>query len=144
MENSLNPEKQVPVDYDFGNLAVFDPNGPEDNTEESLKSSARDSVQLMISQILQMPIKSTKEAVYVTLPEPSTHLPREKPIPQAKPPTKWEKFAKAKGITPKRKDGRMVYDEQTQEWVPKWGYKGKNKSEQDQWAVELPDNAETI
>ena len=33
----------------------------------------------------------------------------------------------------------MVYDEDTGEWVPKWGYKGKNKLIDDQWLVEVDD-----
>ena len=37
------------------------------------------------------------------------------------------------------KDGKMVYDEDTGEWVPKWGYKGKNKLIDDQWLVEVDD-----
>ena len=65
------------------------------------------------------------------LPPCTTVLPREKPvsfniiklitpffdvllqIPQPKPPTKWEQFAKAKGIT-KKKRQRMVFDEKAQ------------------------------
>lgn len=30
-----------------------------------------------------------------------------------------------------------MYDEEKGEWVPRWGYKGKNKSEQDDWLVEV-------
>ncbi|KAM9886972.1 hypothetical protein OXX79_013909, partial [Metschnikowia pulcherrima] len=48
-----------------------------------------------------------------------------------------EKFAEIKGIKAKAKDGKMVYDEATGEWVPKWGYKGKNKGLDDQWLVEI-------
>lgn len=33
----------------------------------------------------------------------------------------------------------MVYDDATGEWVPKWGYKGKNKAEDNQWLVEVDD-----
>lgn len=32
----------------------------------------------------------------------------------------------------------MVYDEDLQEWVPKWGYGGINKKEQEQWIHEVP------
>lgn len=32
----------------------------------------------------------------------------------------------------------MVYDEDLQEWVPKWGYGGMNKKEQEQWIHEVP------
>jgi len=31
----------------------------------------------------------------------------------------------------------MVYDEESGEWVKKWGYKGKNKSGEGDWLVEL-------
>ena len=56
------------------------------------------------------------------LPPPSTVLPREKPIPKAAPPTRWELFAKEKGIK-KRKRERMVFDDEKKEWAPRWGYK---------------------
>jgi regulator of ribosome biosynthesis len=36
-----------------------------------------------------------------------------------------------------------VYDEEKQEWVPKWGYKGKNKEVEDQWLVEVDDKKTT-
>lgn len=61
-------------------------------------------------------------------------------IPAPKPPTKWEKFAAQKGITPKaRNEGNMVFDEASGEWVKKWGYKGQNKQEENQWLVEIDD-----
>lgn len=52
-------------------------------------------------------------------------------------------FAKKKGIRTKPRDGKMVYDEEKQEWVPKWGYKGKNKEVEDQWLVEIDDTKKT-
>jgi regulator of ribosome biosynthesis len=36
----------------------------------------------------------------------------------------------------------MVYDEATGEWVPKWGYKGKNKAGENDWIVEVDPKAE--
>ena len=36
----------------------------------------------------------------------------------------------------------MVWDDEAKEWVPRWGYKGKNKKEEEQWIHELPNNAE--
>lgn len=52
-----------------------------------------------------------------------------------------ELFAKKKGINTAKTNstGKMVYDEASGEWVPKWGYKGKNKSGEDQWLVEIDD-----
>jgi len=48
--------------------------------------------------------------MYVDLPEPRYNLPREKPLPKAKPLTKWQKFAIEKGITKKPKP-KATWDE---------------------------------
>lgn len=116
--------------------------------EEHLAAVTRDNLQLLINQVLSLPIKTTTESqgtssgqdatmTLIQLPEPTTPLPREKAIPKPKPPTKWEQFAAKKGIKAKAKEGKMVYDEASGEWVPKWGYKGKNKALDDQWLVEI-------
>ncbi|KAF3916799.1 hypothetical protein ABW20_dc0108623 [Dactylellina cionopaga] len=134
--------KPIPLTFDLGHLTAFDSNplpplNPS-NLEEILHSTARDSAQLLINQILTtVPLKSTQDGVFASLPDPITQLPREKPVPKPKEPTKWEQFAKKKGITAKAKDGKMVYDEATGEWVPKWGYKGSNKGNEDDWLVEI-------
>ncbi len=57
-------------------------------------------------------------------------------IPEPKPETKWEKFAREKGILKKKKD-RMVYDEAAGEYKPRFGYKGINKGLEDQAIVEI-------
>ena len=36
----------------------------------------------------------------------------------------------------------MVFNEETQDWVPKWGYKGKNKEGEDDWLVEVDEKKE--
>lgn len=150
--------KLIPNTFDLGNLATFDPN-PLDNAKladpnsrnQHLNEVTRDNVQLLINQILSLPVKTTTDngdatstgqsssMTLIQLPDPSTPLPREKAIPKAKAMTKWEKFAAKKGIQLKAKDGKMVYDEATGEWVPKWGYKGKNKDIDSQWLVEVED-----
>lgn len=63
-------------------------------------------------------------------------MPREKPVPKPKPLTKWERFAKEKGISHKKKD-KKVWDEERQEWVNRWGRDGKNKEKEDQWIHEV-------
>ena len=70
------------------------------------------------------------------LPAPVTLLPREKPLPKPKPPTKWERFAKAKGISHKKRE-RQEWDEERQEWVNRWGRGGKNKEKEEQWLHEV-------
>lgn len=157
-ERPVTVEKAIPVTYDLGNLAVFDTNVLDKNAldssnatrEETLKELTRDNVQLLANQILSLPIKTTTESAggssgqsasmtLVQLPEPTTELPREKPLPKPKAPTKWEQFAAKKGIKPKERQGKMIYDEARGEWVPKWGYKGSNKELDDQWLVEVDD-----
>ena len=49
-------------------------------------------------------------------------MPREKRLPEAKTETKWEKYAKEKGIQKTKKE-RMVWNEATQQFAPRWGYK---------------------
>jgi regulator of ribosome biosynthesis len=82
--------------------------------------------------------------VLLSLPEISTALPREKPLPPPKELTTWQKFAAKKGIKPKTKAERqkLVYDEATGEWVPRWGYKGANKKEEGAWIVEVDEEKE--
>jgi len=87
----------------------------------------------------------------MTLPPSANRLPRWKPLPKPKQPTKWALFARKKGIgkyggslkggaalEERRKN--LVYDEEKGEWVNKWGYKGKNKDAEGEWLVELDDD----
>jgi hypothetical protein len=64
-----------------------------------------------------------------------------KPLPPPKKETTWSRFAAKKGIKPKTAEERkkLVYDEAIGEWVPKWGYKGKNKEGEGDWIVEVDD-----
>ena len=65
-------------------------------------------------------------------------LPREKRIPEAKSETKWEKFAKEKGIKNKKRE-RMVFDEDQEEYRPRFGYKRANNGVLDMPIVEVKD-----
>ena len=56
------------------------------------------------------------------LPEPTTQLPRGKPLPKPRAPTKWEIFAQRKGIT-KHKRSKDVWDEEAGEYKRRFGYK---------------------
>ncbi|EAT88902.2 hypothetical protein SNOG_03697 [Parastagonospora nodorum SN15] len=116
---------------------------PADADEEVLRSTARDAAQALVNQLLSTcQIKSSAEGVHLVLPSPSTPLPREKPIPAVKEATKWERFAAKKGIKDKKRDGKLVYDDASGEWVPKWGYKGKNKDGENDWLVEVDESKE--
>ncbi|EKD15531.1 ribosome biogenesis regulatory protein [Drepanopeziza brunnea f. sp. 'multigermtubi' MB_m1] len=136
--------KPTPYTFDLGLLLASDPNpvlltSPE-NLEDDLAATARDGAQALLNQLLSTcPIASTPNGVLLSLPEIETRLPREKPLPPPKAQTTWEKFAAKKGIKAKSAEQRkkMVYDDATGEWVPKWGYKGANKAGENDWIVEV-------
>jgi regulator of ribosome biosynthesis len=136
--------KPTPFTFDLGNLLANDPNPvPASANEEVLAATARDAAQALINQLLSTcEIKSNSDGVHLVLPAPSTLIPREKLIPAAKEATKWERFAAKKGIKDKKRDGKLVYDDAKGEWVPKWGYKGKNKGDENDWLVEVDEKRE--
>jgi regulator of ribosome biosynthesis len=104
------------------------------SNEASIQSLAGDATQLFVNELLTLPRTQTAEGVYIQIATPTTPLPREKPVsphlptsqsdvqlPKPKPPTKWELFAKKKGIQKqkqKQKTPNAVFDEETGEWVP--------------------------
>ncbi|KAG9555382.1 ribosomal biogenesis regulatory protein, partial [Aureobasidium melanogenum] len=137
--------KPIPYTFDLGNLLCNDTNPlPTVSavSENDIKNAARDCAQALINQLLSTcPITKSDDSTSVTLglPAPTTQLPREKPVPEEKPMTKWQEFAKKKGIKDKKRDSKLVYDEATGEWLPKYGYKGKNKDGENDWLVEVDD-----
>ena len=78
------------------------------------------------------------------MPGSKVVLPREKPCPKDKPKTKWEKFREERGMAPRAKRSRLVFDELTQDWVPRWGPNSVKKiADKHQWAmVEKPKHRE--
>jgi regulator of ribosome biosynthesis len=110
------------------------------NLEEYLQFTARDGTQTLLATLFSLPTLPSPDGPLAQLPPPTTHLPRAKPLPKPKPPTKWERFAAAKGIQHKQRD-RKVWDEEKQDWVNRWGRGGKNKEAEEQWITEVPLNA---
>ncbi|PHH82607.1 hypothetical protein CDD82_5451 [Ophiocordyceps australis] len=136
-------DKPTPYTFDLGLLVAQDPNPvtiDPATPEQSLAQLARDGAQSLINQLLTTcPLRSTTDGVILSLPLLSTRLPREKPVPEARPPTKWERFAEKKGIAPKTREQRrnLVYDDESGQWRRKWGYKGLNKKGENDWLVEV-------
>ncbi|TIC34932.1 NADPH-dependent cytochrome P450 oxidoreductase [Wallemia mellicola] len=134
--------REIPIENDLNLLTAFDTNAInadelKSNRENYVKELSRDSVQNLINDLFNQPITKTLDGPLAKLPEESVYqLPREKPLPKPKALTKWQKFANEKGISHKKKD-RMVFDEDEQKWVPRWGYNGINKKEENQWLHEL-------
>lgn len=113
---------------------------PRADLEDYLISTARDGVQTLITSLFSLPTTSTPDGPLAQLPPPTTQLPRTKPLPKPKPLTKWQQFANAKGIQHRERD-KKVWDEEKQDWVNRWGWKGANKKEEGQWLSEVPANA---
>uniref|UniRef100_H2ZRB8 Ribosome biogenesis regulatory protein n=1 Tax=Ciona savignyi TaxID=51511 RepID=H2ZRB8_CIOSA len=142
---SIQVSKNIEVDVDCGNLLACDTNSMDtqrlrSEKEVYLKTLAREGAQLLFNEIWKLPIERIQEAVIAKLPPPTTVLPREKPVPKPKQPTKWEEYAKLKGIR-KLKKGRMVWDDESKSWKPRWGYKRANDDTKE-WVLEVPRNAD--
>lgn len=143
---ALLPKTQEPLIYDLGLLAVFDPSALDTTAyqvdrEDYLQATAREGLQGLINALWERPTSVTDDGIMASLPEIQTILPREKSLPKEKPLTKWENFAKSKGIASKPRRSRMQLDEDRDAFTASWGYKGKNKEIESQWAVEVPINA---
>ncbi|KAI0430218.1 ribosomal biogenesis regulatory protein [Xylaria sp. FL1042] len=159
-------ERPTPYTFDLGLLLANDANPINTSTpaespslgvdplEAQLIATARDGAQGLINQLLTTcPISSTPQGVLLSLPPPSTALPREKPLPEPKAPTKWEQFAAKRGIKPKTREQRRMrsqkYNEETGQWEKTWGFnkdgridrKEKGMVQQD-WLVEVDEKKE--
>lgn len=95
---------------------------------------------MLFSSLFSLPTKASPDGPLAILPTPTYQLPRAKPLPKPKPPTKWELFAAAKGIQKTVREKR-VWDEEKQDWVNRWGRDGKNKEVEQAWITEVPANA---
>lgn len=150
--DNMAESKPQPYTYDLGHLLCNDSNplpslkGVDDKDKEAiLASTARECAQALINQLLtacSISRSADDGNLQITLPAPEMQLPREKPVPKDKEKSKWEKFAEKKGIQNKKRDGRMAYDEAKGDWVPKYGYKGKNTDADGDWLVEVDEKAE--
>ncbi|KAK0554768.1 Rhodanese- sulfurtransferase [Tilletia horrida] len=153
--NGAGPSSdRLPLELDAGLLSSVDPNAVDEDVfpadpststaalDEHLLSRAQQATQSLFNAVFSLPVtRHIDHGPIVTLPPPLLILPREKPLPAPKPMTKWEKFAKAKGISKRKKD-KMIFDDDTQEWVPRWGFKGANKKEEEQWLHPVKANAD--
>ncbi|XP_054893611.1 ribosome biogenesis regulatory protein homolog [Poeciliopsis prolifica] len=143
---SVSVQKELDLEFDVGNLLACDKNRVEPcdfrekKRDEFLRALARDNTQLLINEIWKLPTERVEEVIVAKLPEQTTRLPREKPPPKPKAPTKWEQFAKLKGIQKKKKTN-LVWDETAKEWRRRWGYK-RAKDDTKDWLIEVPETAD--
>lgn len=79
--------------------------------ENYLNVLTRDNLQLLLNEVWELPTERVEECVVAKLPAPAFILPRSRKCPGPKPLTKWEKFAKEKGLQKTKKD-KKVFDEE--------------------------------
>lgn len=127
---------------DLGNLTIFDTNNLGlELFEDDIQAIAKKNLKVIFSELYKLKAKQLgeedenrdydKPTNAVKLPAATTILPRAHPIPKEDQfLTKWEKFAKEKGIQKRKKRSRMVWSEEFQKELPRWG-KGSIKKEQD-------------
>jgi len=138
-------EKPLPLELDLGNMLAIDTNQLDKEqvtTSSYLASLARDNTQLLVNSIWQLETERVEDAVIAKFPPPTYKLPREKPAPKPKEMTKWEKYAKDKGIDKKKKKDRLVWDDVVSKWVPQFGYKKAQAEADKNWMIPLKQNAD--
>ena len=141
--------------FDVGLLTAWDletismPAGKEakgsQKREEYSRQLARDNAQVVLDRLHSMQDTEIVDGESVlNLPEPTTVLPRAKAVPTPKPPTKWEQFARRKGIKSKSSKQRekLNWDDSTRKWVPRYGYRKAKNEEEKNWIAEIPDQAD--
>ncbi|KAK4343492.1 hypothetical protein RND71_036586 [Anisodus tanguticus] len=121
-------QQESSYELDVGNLMASYPHhnfaSPPSSREELAKECLQEAtklVQAVADALFNLPSTESPDGLLVALPQPTTRLPREKPLPRPKPPTKWEVFAKKKGIQKRKKD-KVVFDDQTGSWKRRHGY----------------------
>ncbi len=108
-----------------------------------LQAHTTENVQALVSEIFQLPREHTDTGPIVRLDklEFVEELPRMRPLPKPKHKSKWERFAEERGIA-KQKRSRLVYDEASKDWVPRWGANSaKHRAEKQDWVMEVPLNS---
>eukprot|EP00934_Nitzschia_sp_Nitz4_P007587 Nitzschia sp. Nitz4//scaffold413_size9536//1760//3250//NITZ4_009094-RA/size9536-augustus-gene-0.18-mRNA-1//-1//CDS//3329551334//7577//frame0 len=137
---------QVPASFLYTRAAKKDADGsitiPMDSGHELevdegflLKKATAGCAQL-IATIWQQPMEASDAGPLVTLPGyDEIRLPRALPPPAPKEETRWEKFAKQKGIPlNKEKRSRKVWDETTGTWMFRHGFEKANSSTKE-WPI---------
>lgn len=133
--------KEDNLAYDLKHLMATDITPIGDSAD--IKTVSQENVQLLVSQIFQMPRDNTDVGPVVKLDklEFIEQMPRMMPLPKPKVKSRWDRFAEERGID-KKKRSRLVWDEASKDWVPRWGANSiKHKADKQDWVVEVPLNS---
>ncbi|KAF8561150.1 hypothetical protein P879_06008 [Paragonimus westermani] len=132
------------AEVDLGNL-LFEDKAPleiesKKELEPQLQELAHECLSHFFKLFWALPTERIEGVTISTLPKPAFRLPREKRVPFKRDLTRWEQFAKLKGIKNKKKS-RKVWDPNVDSWRPRWG-KDRVDNLKDKWVLEVPDNAD--
>jgi regulator of ribosome biosynthesis len=131
-----------PPRVDLANLYVEDPEHYDVNklnNAASLQSIVEKNFKQLIADLFKLPTSVVDDTYVVALPPANTLTPREKIMPSARQPTKWESYAKTKGIET-RKKSKLIWDEATQTWKPRFGYRRAENDKKKDWLVPVGAN----
>jgi len=105
--------------------------------EDQLLETAREGCQQILKGLWSLDSEKTDAGPMGVLPQQfEIKTPRELPPPPPKQETKWEKFAKERGIpTNKEKRSRKVWDEAAGTWMYRHGYQKANDSTNTEWPI---------
>lgn len=129
--------------YDLGALVYYDSTSYQNLNEEELEAKAKQNTNKFFQAMFDYKKKQPEKRVLefetpfysVTLPPVEERLPRLVPPPKPKPLTKWEKFRKERGLAPRKRRERKVFDPVTKRWVRRFGYKSIKKLQESRTAV---------
>lgn len=104
--------------------------------EDFLLRKTSEGCQKLLAGLWSLPSEKTDVGPLTRLPDHFVvALPREMPPPPLKAETRWEKFAKERGIAPKGKRSRKVFDETVGEWRYLTGRQKAGGSASDEWPI---------
>lgn len=143
---SIKVDKLLDLQLDLGTLLAIDTNDLDtkqlrSGKDDYLKKLARDDTQLLLNALWELPTERVENNIVAKVPKPTFIIPREKPVPKPKPLTKWEQYAKEKGITTKKKS-KLTWDEVLKKWVPRYGYKKSKAEKEKDWIIEVPNSVD--
>ncbi|KAK2727717.1 ribosome biogenesis regulatory protein homolog [Artemia franciscana] len=141
---SIHVSKHLQPEVDLGNLLLndldeIDLGNIKTNKEEYLLSLSRDNLQYLVNKLYELPTERVDEVIVAKIPEPILRIPREKRVPKDKPLTKWEQYAKDKGIK-KQKKSKLIWDEELNRWVPRFGFKKALAEKEKNWVMPVAKN----
>eukprot|EP00584_Thalassiosira_punctigera_P007827 CAMPEP_0172533930 /NCGR_PEP_ID=MMETSP1067-20121228/6474_1 /TAXON_ID=265564 ORGANISM="Thalassiosira punctigera, Strain Tpunct2005C2" /NCGR_SAMPLE_ID=MMETSP1067 /ASSEMBLY_ACC=CAM_ASM_000444 /LENGTH=473 /DNA_ID=CAMNT_0013318651 /DNA_START=52 /DNA_END=1473 /DNA_ORIENTATION=- len=99
-----------------GALTIPATTGVASVNEPLLLAKAAEGTTQLLRELWRLPAEKTDVGPMARLPSSETKLPRSLPPPPPKQLSKWEQFALQRGIAPKSKRSRKVFDESTGEW----------------------------